>query len=101
MSETEEAMDIGCEMAAEKMVGMDFNTLLKQMEAKGYKGGRVVHNRKEGTSTVFITNGSHENRMRYKITFSYKEKYAGVLIPDKIIKCAWIRPLLPEPFEIK
>ena len=43
MTEMENAVDIGCEMAAEKMVGMYFNTLLKQMEAKGYKGGKVVH----------------------------------------------------------
>jgi hypothetical protein len=35
MSETEEAVDIGCEMAAEKRVGMDFNALLTQMIAQG------------------------------------------------------------------
>ena len=101
MSETEEAVDIGCEMAAEKMVGMDFNTLLKQMEAKGYKGGRVVHNRKEGTSTVFITNGSHETRLQYKVTFDWKEKFPGMSEPNKVVTCKWIRPLRPEPFEVR
>ena len=101
MSETEELVDIGCEMAAEKMVGKDFNTLLKQMEAKGYKGGRVVHNRKEGTSTVFITNGSHETRLKYKVTFDWKEKCPGMSEPNKVVTCKWIRPLRPEPFEVR
>ena len=101
MSETEETMDNGYEMVAEKMVGMDFNTLLKQMEAKGYKGGRVVHNRKEGTSTVFITNGSHETRLQYKCTFDWKEKYPGMLEPNKVVACKWMRPFRPEPFEVR
>ena len=101
MSETEETMDNGYEMVAEKMVGMDFNTLLKQMEAKGYKGGKVVHNRKEGTSTVFITNGSHETRLQYKVTFDWKEKYPGMLEPNKVVACKWMRPFRPEPFEVR
>ena len=101
MTELENAVDIGCEMAAEKMVGMYFNTLLKQMEAKGYKGGKVVHNRKEGTSTVFITNGSHETRFQYKVTFDWKEKCPGMSEPNKVVACKWIRPLRPEPFEVR
>lgn len=101
MSETEKAVDNTCEMAAKKMVGMDFNTLLKQMKAKGYKGGRVVHNRKEGTSTVFITNGSHESRFQYKVKFDWKEKFPGMSEPNKVVACKWIRPLRPEPFEVR
>lgn len=101
MSETEYAEDIGCEMAAEKMVGMDFNTLLKQMEAKGYKGGRVVHNRNDCTSTVFITNGSHETRLQYKVTFDWRERFPGMSEPNKVVACKWMRPFRPEPFEVR
>jgi hypothetical protein len=101
MKKTEDAVDIVCEMAAEKMVGMDFNTLLKQMEGKGYKGGRLIHNRKDGTSTVFITNGNHETRFQYKVTFGWKEKFPGMSEPDKVVACKWIRPLRPEPFEVR
>ena len=101
MSETEELVDIGCEMTAEKMVGMDFKTLLKQMEDKGYKGGRLIHNRREGTSTVFITNGSHETRFQYKVTFDWKEKFPGMSEPNKVVACKWMRPFRPEPFEMR
>ena len=100
MTETEEAIDIACQMKAEKMVGKDFTILLKTMEALGYHGGKVMHNRKEGTSTVYITSGSHETRLQYKVTFDWKEKCPGMSEPNKVVACKWIRPLRPEPFEV-
>jgi hypothetical protein len=101
MSETEEAIDIGCECAAKGMVGQDFPELLKRLEAKGYKSGKVIHNRQKGTSTVLITNGSHETRLQYKVTFNWKEKFPGMASPNKVVDCKWVKPLRPEPFEVR
>ena len=101
MTETEEAIDIGCEMAAAKMVGMDFCTLLQQMTNKGYKSGKVISNRRDGTSTVLLTNGSHETRLQYKVTFNWKEKFPGMSSPNKVTACKWVKPLRPEPFEVR
>jgi broad-specificity NMP kinase len=101
MSETEEAIDMSCELAAANMVGKDFDVLLKELEAKGYHSGKIVNNRKAGTSTVLITNGSHETRLQYKVTFDWKEKYPGMSEPNKVVACKWIKPLRPEPFEVR
>lgn len=101
MSEVDEAVDLGCERSAEQMVGQDFTALLARMKAKGYHDGRVIRNRKEGTATVFITKGSHETRLQYKVTFNWREKSSGMMEPDKVIECKWIKPLRPEPFEVR
>ena len=101
MSEVEEAIDLGCARAAESMVGKDFQSLMAKMKSNGYHDGKVVSNRKEGTSTVFVTKGSHETRLQYKITFNWREKCPGMLVLDQVVACKWIEPLRPEPFEVR
>lgn len=100
-SEIEETMDAGREMAAGQMVGKEYGALLKEMAGKGYRPGKLVNHRESGTGTVLLTNGSHETRLQYKITFNWKERYPGMSEPDKVIACQWVKPLRPEPFEVR
>lgn len=101
MSETEELMDLGCQKAAESMIGQDFHTMLMDMRMRGYIGGKIIRNRKERTGTVTITKGHHENRLQYLVTFNWRERTRGIMEPDKVIACKWIKPLRPEPFEVR
>lgn len=101
MSETEELIDLGYKRSAAQMVGQDFQALLLDMQSRGYSGGKIVSNRKDGTGTVTITKGHHESRMQYVVTFNWRERIRGIKEPDKVISSKWIKPLRPEPFEVR
>jgi hypothetical protein len=97
----EEVMDLCHERMATQMVGKEYRELLAEMGKKGYRAGKVVNHREAGTGTVLLTNGSHETRMQYRVIFNWKEKYPGMSEPDKVIACQWVKPLRPEPFEVR
>jgi hypothetical protein len=95
-------IDVFCEQWAAKMVGQPFEELQEQLESKGYSmASKLIRVPGSPTGTVLVAKGHHEHKMQFRITFSWKEKYHGMSVPDKVTAAKWIRPMRPEPFEVR
>jgi len=100
MCETGETMIMIYEQTAKSMVGRNFKQMQSILLQKGYVEGKLFRRIKECIGIVYFTKGKYENRSQYRITFEWIETAPGIMEPGKIISSKWIKPMVPEPFEL-
>ena len=100
MCETGETMTMIYERTAKAMVGRSFKQMQSILLQKGYVGGKLFRRIKDGIGIIYFTKGKYECRSQYQITFNWEETSPGIMEPGAIISSKWIKPMIPEPFEM-
>ena len=100
MGEISNEMTMIYEQTAKSMVGRRFKQMHTILIQKGYTGGKLFKRIKDGIGIIYFTKGKYECRSQYQITFNWEETSPGIMEPGAIISSKWIKPMIPEPFEM-